>query len=215
MKQIVIKNFRKEEITALFVLFALSFILIEGLMIYALAEKWHIPSERSLYWILMLLYALVIGTQTVWFIGQFRKQICVTEHSVCLMSGKKVLRSIPKNQVIAFGVFSQREKFIPGAPFFCFATIDEINAIAQKYWHWRKRIYRKKQWQALEKSTAGMWTLQLSIYVYWSQFRLERNRNYLSANRITKEELHSIWELWQRKPICLGTMALYYPEEHL
>ena len=60
-----------------------------------------------------------------------------------------------------------------------------------------------------------MWILQMSIYIYWERYRLEKNRKYIGVNHITKEELHAIWELWQQKPMLLGSLALYCPWQHM
>lgn len=215
MKQITLKNYRKDETLAISIVLLLSLALIEGLMFPVLLDNWHKPPEWLIDLILMLLYALFICAFLVWIALDSRKWICITEDSVVHMSGKKVIKSIPKEHIIAYGVYSQYEKHIPGFPFFCYATVSEVSAIAQKYWHWRKRIYRKKQLEELEKTPEGMWILQMSIYIYWEHFRLEKNRKYIGANHITKEELHAIWDLWQRKPMLLGSMTLYFPFRHL
>ena len=215
MKQIKLKSYRKDELFALFTVFLLSLALIEGLMFSVLLENWHKPPDRLFALMIMLVYALIICAFLVLIALDSRKWICITENSVIYMSGKKVIKSIPKEQIIAYGVFSQYEKHITGSPFFCYATVSEVSAIAQKYWHYRKRIYEKTQLKELEKTPEGMWILQMSIYIYGADFNLKKNRKYIGANHITKDELHAIWELWQRKPMLLGTMALHFPFRHL
>lgn len=215
MKQIVLRGLRKDETITIVTLFALSFALCEGLMFQALLEDWSSPSERLFDIVLMLTCALFIGGAMAWFIQEYHKCICITENSVILMSGKNVIKTVPKDQIIAYGVYSQHEKYIPGFPFFCYASVNEVSAIADKYWHWRKRIYRKKQLDELEKTPDGMWTVQMSIYIYREHFLLNRNRKYIGANGINKEELHAIRALWQREPMLLGSIALYFPWRHL
>ena len=180
MKQITLKNYRKDETLAISIVLLLSLALIEGLMFPVLLDNWHKPPEWLIDLILMLLYALFICAFLVWIALDSRKWICITEDSVVHMSGKKVIKSIPKEHIIAYGVYSQYEKHIPGFPFFCYATVSEVSEIAQKYWHWRKRIYRKNQLEELEKTPEGMWILQMSVYIYWEHFRLERNQKFVS-----------------------------------
>ena len=164
---------------------------------------------------LILLCFLIFGSMFAFFVKDFRKWIYITEDSITLMSGKTALKTIAKNQIIAYGVNSHHQKYTPGSPFFCFATVSEVSEIAQKYWRWRKRLYRKKQLEELEKTPEGMWILQMSIYIYWGHYNLEKNRKYFVMNQITKGELHAIWDLWQRKPMLLGSLALYCPWQHL
>ena len=215
VKHIVLPYYKTEEKVALTIVFSLCFALIEGLLFSLLLEGWEKPAERWFTLILMLLGCLIFGGILAWFGKDFRKWISITEDSITLMSGKIVLKTIPKNQIIAYGVNSHHQKYTPGSPFFCFATVSEVSEIAQKYWRWRKRLYRKKQLEELEKTPEGMWILQMSIYIYWGHYNLEKNRKYYVMNQITKEELHAIWDLWQRKPMLLGSLALYCPWQHL
>ena len=166
MKQIVLRKLRKNTLTALSILLTLYFILSEGLMLSALLEDWSTPSERYFDAAIMLLCALLLGGAILWIIRNFRKCICITENSVIWMSGNTVIHAIPKEQITAYGVFCQYEKYTPGFPFFCYATVGKISAVANKYWHWRKRIYRKNQLEELEKAEEGMWGLPMRIYIY-------------------------------------------------
>ena len=215
VKPIVLKDYQTDEKVALSLVFSLSLALCEGLLISILLENWEKPAERYLTLMLMLLCCLLFGGILVWFFKDFRKWIYITEDSITWMSGKTVLKTVPKNQIIAYGVNSHHQKYTPGFPFFCYATISEVSEIARKYWHWRKRLYRKKQLEELEKTPEGMWILQMSVYIYWERYRLEKNRKYIGVNHITKEELHAIWELWQQKPMLLGSLALYCPWQHM
>lgn len=211
MKHIVLKYYRKTEIVSLFVVFILSFVLMEGIMLTSLIENRHNSAERVFALICILLCGLMFAGFFLWFFFDARKWLDITEDSVAYMSGKKVIRTVSKDQIIAYGCFSQDERFIPGFPFFCYATVDEVSAVARKYWHWRKRIYRKKQLEELEKTPEGMWILQMSIYIYGEHYHFTGKPKGFSVNSITKEELKAIAELWQRKPMLLGTMPIYYP----
>jgi hypothetical protein len=215
VKQIVLQNYKTSEKIALSLVFSLSLVLCEGLLFSVLSENRGKPAEQALTLILMLLYGLLLGGTLVLFFMDFRKWICITEDSITWMSGKTVLKTVPKNQIIAYGVNSHHQKYTPGFPFFCYATISEVSEIARKYWHWRKRLYRKKQLEELEKTQEGMWILQMSIYIYWERYRLEKSRKYIGVNHITKEELHAIGELWQQKPMLLGSLAIYCPWQHI
>ena len=180
MKQIALKNYRKDETLAISIVLLLSLALIEGLMFTVLLDNWHKLPERLIDLILMLLYALFICAFLAWFFFDFRKWICITEDSVIYMSGKKEIKTIPKDQIIAYGVFSHHdERHIPGFPFFCYATVSEVSEIAQKYWRWRKRIYTKKQLEELEATPEGLWILHMSIYIYWSIFALKKTGKIL------------------------------------
>ena len=117
MKQITLKNYRKDETLAISIVLLLSLALIEGLMFPVLLDNWHKPPERLIDLILMLFYALFICAFLVWITLDSRKWICITEDSVVHMSGKKVIKSIPKEHIIAYGVYRQYEKHIPGFPF--------------------------------------------------------------------------------------------------
>ena len=215
MKQIVLRNYKSDEIIAVSLLFSLCLALCEGLLFSILLENWKKPAERFFILILMLLCGLIFGGMLVLFIKDFRKWIYITEDSITMMSGRTVIKTVPKNQIIAYGIYSQYQKYNPGFLFFCYATVSEVSEIAQKYWHWRKRIYRKNQLEELEKTPEGMWILQMSVYIYWEHFRLERNQKFVSLNHITKEELHVIQEVWHRRPMLLGSMALYTPWNYL
>ena len=215
MKQIVLPYYKTEEKVALTIVFSLWLALCEGMLFQNLIESWEKSAERYLILFLILLCFLIFGSMFAFFVKDFRKWIYITEDSITLMSGKTALKTIAKNQIIAYGVNSHHQKYTPGSPFFCFATVSEVSEIAQKYWRWRKRLYRKKQLEELEKTPEGMWILQMSIYIYWGHYNLEKNRKYYVMNQITKEELHAIWNLWQRKPMLLGSLALYCPWQHL
>ena len=215
LKQIVLPYYKTEEKVALTIVFSLWLALCEGMLFQNLIESWEKSAERYLILFLILLCFLIFGSMFAFFVKDFRKWIYITEDSITLMSGKTALKTIAKNQIIAYGVNSHHQKYTPGSPFFCFATVSEVSEIAQKYWRWRKRLYRKKQLEELEKTPEGMWILQMSIYIYWGHYNLEKNRKYFVMNQITKGELHAIWDLWQRKPMLLGSLALYCPWQHL
>ena len=180
-------------------------------MLPILLEEWNDPAERWFDLILMLLIMLVLIIILLFFIQSFRQRIWITKDSITYLSGKKIIKTIPKDQIIAYGCFSSNERLIPGVPFFCYATPKEVSAIAEKHWHWIKRIYPKKHLEELEKTAEGLWVLQMSIYICYESRSIPRKRKSISLNYITKDALHAIEDLWQRKPMLLGTMPIYYP----
>ena len=215
MKQIELKNYSRTDIASFLVVLVLSTLLLGAMLIGIIVEHWENRSERVFFLCLSILALVPSIYLFCFFIIDSRKRVLITEDEILYYSGKNLIRTVKKDEIIAYGCYSANDKYHSSSIFFCFAPIQEITEFAQRNWHRRKRIYRKKQLEELEGSPTGIWTLQMSIYVYSDRFLRKQKRNVIYVSRTTKEEVHAICQLWQRKPMLLGSMALYTPWRYL
>ena len=213
MKQIVLKNERHP----LLILFMLSAIAFYSWLLISIMKERCDTLSSALIWVIMLMIMvtpciiLIVST-----LRDSRVKIIVTEDGLTYIRGRKILQSIKKGDIIAYGCVSYHiETAHPGSIFFCYATAEDICAEAKKYWHWRKSLYSKAQLEELEKTLAGMWILQMSVYFRMAGFDLIKRHKIICSNTVRKENLQAIWELWQREPMLLGTIARYNPHRFI
>lgn len=213
MKAIELKNYNRGDLVLILIIFFFAALILGNILTGIIRENWQEESMRVLSIVLAVCMESALLILIYWFIKDSRKTIQVTQEGITYLYGKKVLRTVKKEDIIAYGCFKTYDKYSNGSVFFCYTPVEEIVNCAKKYWHWRS-MYRKKQLRELEQTPEGMWILQMSVYLRIQRFRFGKVDGVVSVNHMSKEDLRAIWQLWQRKPMLLGAAGLY-PHEYL
>ena len=213
MKTVELKNYKRGDFAFILIILFFFALILGNIFTGIIRENWQEESMRVLSIVLAVCVESVLFLLICWFIKDSRKTVHVTQEGITYLYGKKVLYTVKKEDIIAYGCFKTYDKYANGSIFFCYAPIEDIVNCAKKYWRWRS-MYRKKQLRELEQTPEGMWILQMSVYLRIQSFRFGKVDGVVSVNHISKEDLRAIWQLWQRKPMLLGTARLY-PHEYL
>ena len=137
-----------------------------------------------------------------------RQNYVVTKDGLLCYQGKLVIRKIPRADIRLFGSFAVNHRC--AYIFFCTASDEEIIKYAKEHWSLRTLSYTQEQLEELEKTSIGIWQIQVTLYIH--------HATDLHKGQVTTIELQNnkniaeISELWGMQPFLAGSYALLMPE---
>ena len=113
MKQVVLREMRKDEIVILSVFVFLAFVAFKCFPLYELLSNWHAADTRLLNLLISLGITLLFLILTLMLVHRSRKKICITADSVTWYTAEKYSKPFPKTRSLRTVFSANGRKIYP------------------------------------------------------------------------------------------------------
>jgi len=173
-------------------------------------------AQPTVLFVCFLLFACVIVTliipvqsiqRLLKYFHMHKEKYILTEREMLCYEKEALVRRIPKEDFRLIGVFTEGR--IPQL-FFCCASDEEIEALAETNWEKRILAYSSEEIEKLEKTQAGIWQMKVTVFL---QFAAQTHKDkVVMVDGQNQKRRNEVYDLWEIKPFLAGAEANKFAE---